>query len=269
MSGYAWNQANPVENFYELKKNIEANREKIQKVNMISILIFADIATHPIIAPLIKTNINLFLKYLSLQIQWNSMLNNKFGGYLPILKHYYKLIIFINEYYQNYFKNLLNVLEKNDRDILVNWLEKNSKMDMTGFLDILKKLMVDTTVDYLDYLKEVVQGKKDFTSLIPQIDYQGLANKGLENLTKGNLTPEQIKNAKDFMLGIHSDLSKKVDDMEKRINEPKTPIKKQKGGVQNNLYNKIFDPIQNKWINIESNRGQHILNNYIKSYIEK
>lgn len=212
MSGYSWNQANPVENFYELKRNINANKERLKEINIKSMLIFADLATHPVIAPLVKTNLKLLIKYFKLQIDFNHLLENKIGHYFPIMSQYYKAVISINEYYMNYFTELAETINKQDRDILIEWINNKSGTDMLIFFEILHKLIVDMTVNYLDYLKEVVQGKAKVQMPL-DLEWTLRSNlEGFKNIydSNKNISKEAIQNTKDVLSSINTDLKEKI-----------------------------------------------------------
>lgn len=280
MSGYAWNQANPVENFYELRRNIDTTKKKMEEVNVQSMLILADLATHPVLSPLVQANIQLLIQYFSLQIQFNNLLDQNLGQKIPVLGTYYRVVIQLNQQLMDYFTELLSVIQQGDRDQLVAWIEKKKGTNMLSLMDMIKSVMIDATIDYLDHLKAVLKGEQnlyDYSSivgnvnileegkkLIQGIDIQKIKDDALHGLKSG-LKQLEVQKAKDLLTGLNTELKGKVQDIQKKIADyGKLPV--QKGG-RVGVFNRIYNPVSGMWIETSTGQGLWVLNKFLHNYI--
>jgi len=275
----SFRQSNPIDNITELNDNIELAKERFEELDKRLYDQIPVMLEVPAIRKLVVLNLQLILKYFKLQITFNQYLNKNIGSSM-ISDFYFKFIIDLNMRYENKIEIFI--------DILTN--EKKEQ-----YQDIINLMKMYSIPFYFYVLGENIPkmtAKDICINLTKDIDDMTLdpekIRAGLINMTeKIQSKISQIEsNVSDVVSNIDVP---KVEDIEKKITEmqgsikSKLPLKnqlntnnKQRRSRRTNLNNTqildggkssafeyIYDPVNNYWVKLNSNRGKKIINTYV------
>lgn len=281
----SFRQSNPIDNLNELQENIELTQERLQELDK---RLYDQIPLMLEIAPirqLVILNLELVLKYFKLQITLNEFLNKKVGD-LPIANYYFKFIIDLNNRYELKIEKMLEILKNKEKEKYIEIVDLIKMYSLPFYLNVLgnnmpklsaKDICISLTKNIDDLTLDPEKIKQSLTSMSEKIQSQ---------ITK------METNVSDLVSKIEvpevEDLDKKINEIQGSITSKFMPPNKFKkventrksrtklsnknkthflNGGKINLYNSIYDPIYNKWVNTNSKRGINIINTYVSNLI--
>ena len=273
----SFGQTNPVASVRNIIKRISEVGEKLNTINRKHIELLPDILQNKILYQIIHKTLKLLKIYFELQIQYNELVKNKASNY-SILSFYFNIVDMIN---QMYLKKIIFIYEIVDSGIVERYYELPPYLlnDMEAdehaqtLSDNLKNFLTGLALNNIDFLQENLDKLKE------------MAKNKLSKLKEGNLSnfqtviKENIELVADQLEEKITELNEKIDKFDNTDSKSETPIdnantkgqidksiegkKNQKGG--NNKYSKIYDPYNQKWEKINTDRGINLLNIYYKN----
>lgn len=274
----SFGQTNPVEGVNKIIKRFSEMGEKYKTIHRKHIQLLPDILQNPILYQIIHKTLKLLKMYFELQIRFNKKVRDKTINY-SIINFYFDMVDMIN---QMYLKKIIFIYEIVDsgqverynelppyllNDIEVDQPSRTLFDNVKNFLTGLALNNIDFLEEQLDKLKKMAKNKlsklkdKNISSIENELkeNFEVVSDKLEEKITELNQKMEDMDNNEVILSEQVSENNKetnlnKNDDAENKFN--------QSGGQ---LYNKIYDPIYNKWVDIKSVRGINLLNNYYKN----
>lgn len=269
----SFGQTNPVEGVNKIIKRLSEMGEKYKAIHRKHIELLPDILQNPILYQIIHKTLKLLKMYFELQIRFNKKVRDKTINY-SIINFYFDMVDMIN---QMYLKKIIFIYEIVDsgeveryyelppyllNDIEVDQPSRTLFDNVKNFLTGLALNNIDFLEEQLDKLKKMAKKKlsklkdKNISSIENELkeNFEIVSDKLEEKITELNQKMEDIDNNDEILSENNKEtILNKKDDTENKFN--------QSGGQ---LFNKIYDPVYNKWIDIKSVRGINLLNIYYK-----
>jgi len=269
----SFGQTNPVEGVNKIIKRLSEMGEKYKTIHRKHIELLPDILQNPILYQIIHKTLKLLKMYFELQIRFNKKVRDKTINY-SIINFYFDMVDMIN---QMYLKKIIFIYEIVDsgeveryyelppyllNDIEVDQPSRTLFDNVKNFLTGLALNNIDFLEEQLDKLKKMAKKKlsklkdKNISSIENELkeNFEIVSDKLEEKITELNQKMEDIDNNDEILSENNKEtILNKKDDTENKFN--------QSGGQ---LFNKIYDPVYNKWIDIKSVRGINLLNIYYK-----
>jgi hypothetical protein len=271
----SFGQTNPVASVRNIIKRISEVGEKLNTINRKHIELLPDILQNKILYQIIHKTLKLLKIYFELQIHYNQKVKNKASNY-SILSFYFNIVDMIN---QMYLKKIIFIYEIVDSGIVERYYELPPYLlnDMEAdehaktLSDNVKNFLTGLALNNIDFLQENLDKLKE------------MAKNKLSKLKEGNLVnfetviKENIELVADQLEEKITELNEKIDKIDNTdsklepIDNTNTkgpidkPIEKKKQNGGNNKYNKIYDPYNQKWEKINTDRGINLLNIYYKN----
>jgi hypothetical protein len=245
----SFNQTNPIANYEDIIKNLQDLGNNIQKIREKLVIILQQILQNPEIKKLILNNISLIKQYFVIQIQLNTILNQKLT-YIPYVNKYYEYIINLNQNLLIKITTLAAVLETGDNLKIQQYINSLTNMELGGIYLSFGDRLKEITAHSLETMASKIR-KFNTTDFLDQTKI-GLDN--IQNTLQNKISglSSQLQNAINSSNLIEK--SKENDDINTES------IEVQKGG--GNKFNSIFHPQVKKWVNIKSPHGIDALLKY-------
>ena len=281
----SFRQSNPIDNITELQENIELTQERLMELDKRLYDQIPVMLEIPPIRQLVILNLQLVLKYFKIQITFNEFLNNKVGD-LAIANYYFKFIIDLNNRYELKIEKMLDILKNEEKEKYNEIIELIKMYSLPFYLYVLGNNIPKLTAK--DICISLTKNIDNIT-LDPEKIKQGLT--AMSEKIQSQITKMET-NVSDIVSQIEvpefEDLDKKISEIQGSItskfippnkfnkveNNRKSRTKLNKynkthflNGGNNNLYNSIYDPIHNEWVNTNSKRGRNIINTYVVNLI--
>lgn len=279
----SFGQTNPIQGINNIITRITEVGQKYKIIHRKHIELLPDILQNPILYQIIHKTLKLLKMYFELQIRFNKKVREKSSNY-SILNFYFDMVDMIN---QMYLKKIIFIYEIVDSAKVERYQElpayllndtEDEQPSQTLF-DNVKNFLTGLALNNIDFLEEQIDKLKK------------MAKKKLSKLKDNNIQSvetdikENIEIVADNLQEKINELNQKMDDIEVEnkldnnllidtelnketnlsIKEDKLEEKKinQSGG--NSKFNKIYDPVYCKWVNIKSVRGINLLNIFYKN----
>lgn len=279
----SFGQTNPVEGINKIITRITEVGEKYRTIHRKHIELLPDILQNPILYQIIHKTLKLLKMYFELQIRFNKKVRDKASNY-TILNFYFDMVDMIN---QMYLKKIIFIYEIVDSGQLERYQElppyllndiDNDEQPSRTLFDNVKNFLtglalnnIDFLEEQIDKLKKMAKSKlsklrdKNISSVETEIkeNIEMVADKLEEKISELNEKIEDIdleKSVDDNLLeNKETNLNKKDDIL---INQEENKLNQSGGDIK---YNKIYDPINRKWVNVKSVRGINLLNIFYKN----
>jgi hypothetical protein len=281
----SFRQSNPIDNINELQENIELTQERLMELDKRLYDQIPVMLEIPSIRQLVILNLELVLKYFKMQITLNEFLNKKFGD-VSIANYYFKFIIDLNNRYEIKIEEMLGILKNAQKEKYNEIIELIKMYSLPFYLYVLGNNMPKLTAK--DICMSLTKNIDDIT-LDPEKIKQGL--RSMSEKIQSQITKMET-NVTDIVSKIEvpepEDLDKKISEIQGSITSKFIPPnkfnkldnkRKSRTKLNNNnkthflnggsihLYNSIYDPIHNEWVNTNSRRGRNIINTYVVNLI--
>ena len=284
----SFRQSNPVDNINELKENIELTRERLLELDKRlydQIPIMLEI---PPIRQLTILNLELILKYFNLQITLNEFLNTKIGD-IALTSYYFKFIIDLNNRYQFKIEKMIDILKNEKKEQYSEIIDLIKMYSLPFYFYVLgmnmpkltaKDICISLTKDIDNITLDPEKIKESLKSMSEKIQSQindmqdNVSNVvGEIKIPKKENNDDDSEEKKGSVKSKSTSTKKKLRSDNKYSNSRNTLFNKNNttqlfnGGNKKNIYNSIYDPINNKWVDTKSNRGKILVNTYVSNLI--
>ena len=279
----SFGQTNPVEGINKIIKRITEVGEKYRTIHRKHIELLPDILQNPILYQIIHKTLKLLKMYFELQIRFNKKVRDKASNY-TILNFYFDMVDMINQMYLKKIIFIYEIVDSGDVEryqelppYLLNDIDNDEQPSRTlfdnvkNFLTGLALNNIDFLEEQIDKLKKMAKSKlsklrdKNISSVETEIkeNIEMVADKLEEKISELNEKIEDIdleKSLNDNLLeNKETNLNKKDDIL---INQEENKLNQSGGDIK---YNKIYDPVNRKWVNVKSVRGINLLNIFYKN----
>jgi Skp family chaperone for outer membrane proteins len=284
----SFRQSNPFDNINELKENIELTRERLLELDKRlydQIPIMLEI---PPIRQLTILNLELILKYFNLQITLNEFLNTKIGD-IALTSYYFKFIIDLNNRYQFKIEKMIDILKNEKKEQYSEIIDLIKMYSLPFYFYVLgmnmpkltaKDICISLTKDIDNITLDPEKIKESLKSMSEKIQSQindmqdNVSNVvGEIKIPKKENNDDDSEEKKGSVKSKSTSTKKKLRSDNKYSNSRNTLFNKNNttqlfnGGNKKNIYNSIYDPINNKWVDTKSNRGKILVNTYVSNLI--
>ena len=277
----SFNQTNPIVNYKDLVKNLQNIGNNIQttKGKLINLLI--QLLQNPKLKPLVINNIALINKYLTIQIKINTTLKKTFE-FIPYIDKYYNFIIDLNQNILIKITTLKAILESGDNTKIEEYINSFSNVEMGSIYMTLGDKVRGITADSLDQIADNVR-------TFDPAKFIKTAQSSLENLQ--STLKDQVSGLKDRFNTITQPTAPQPTAPPLEEDIPSTPaahtlihfenpeghkparlntpsllsyetVSKPSIQTAGGIFNKIFHPEYNRWVDTRSVAGIDALLKY-------
>jgi hypothetical protein len=284
----SFGQTNPVEGINKIITRITEVGEKYRVIHRKHIELLPDILQNPILYQIIHKTLKLLKMYFELQIRFNKKVRDKASNY-SIINFYFDMVDMINQMYLKKIIFIYEIVESGQperyqelppyllNDIDVDQPSRTLFDNVKNFLTGLALNNIDFLEEQIDKLKKMAKKKlsklkdKNIADVETEIkeNIEIVADKLEEKIDELNQKIEDIdieKRLDDNLSEEKHDLENKETNLSKKddllIKEKDNKLNQSGGDIK---FNKIYDPVYNKWINIKSVRGINLLNIFYKN----
>lgn len=283
----SFRQSNPIDNITELQDNIQLTKERLEELDKRLYDQIPVMLEVPAIRKLVVLNLQLVLKYFKLQITLNQYLNKNIGNSM-ISDFYFKFIIDLNMRYENKIEKMIDILKNEKKEQYQDIIDLIEMYSIPFYFYVLGENIPKMTAK--DICINLTKNIDDMT-LDPDKIKEGLIN--MSDKIQSKIS--QIEsNVSDVVSKIDvpqvEDIEKKITEIQSSI-KSKLPLKnelitnyKQRRSRRTRLNNNqnntqflnggkisafeyIFDPVNNNWVKLNSNRGINIINTYVTNFL--